>query len=188
MHVIRDKSSHEVIFINYFSSGVSLDGKEIYPEYNADNMEIGWTEKTYIPANFDINDKGEIIELSLEQQIARGIVNLHSTQKLEKGNIVPKSLEEQLAEGIIELSMLKNNKIAVFSRQSFELRQQLIPDYQLHNAALGIYDEITKANYQATVAAFRDEFYRLKAAIERANDLATLEAITPNFPTQIVST
>jgi hypothetical protein len=62
----------------------------------------------------------------------------------------------------------------------------MIPDYQLQNAALGVYDEAKRAACQATVAAFRDEFYRLKTAIENATTLAELEAIKPAYPTELV--
>jgi hypothetical protein len=66
------------------------------------------------------------------------------------------------------------------------LRQKLIPDYQLQNAVLGVYDEARRTVYQTTIAAFRDEFYRLKTAVENASTLAELEAITPAFPAGIV--
>jgi hypothetical protein len=123
----------------------------------------------------------------LSEQVAEGLVKLAPNQKLVGEEIVEKTSREMFKEGLITLDELKQERIQYFSDRAFELRRPVIPDYKLENAALGIYDPETTANYKATVQAFRDEFYRIKEIIEKAKTVKELETIKENFPKKIVT-
>jgi len=56
-----------------------------------------------------------------------------------------------------------------FSQESFRERQNILPDYKLLNAALGIYDSEETSKIKKLVKDFRDEYYRCKTEIEKGN-------------------
>lgn len=85
------------------------------------------------------------------------------------------------------LESLRAAKLAAASRLSFEQRQRLIADHEVLNAALGIYPEKRTKQIQATVKAFRDEYKRFEAALEKARTKKDVEAMEPKFPTKLVS-
>ena len=82
---------------------------------------------------------------------------------------------------------LKKRAIHHYSDLAFTRRKALIPDYKLQNAGLGIYDADLASTYQVTVKAFRDEFYRIKAEIEKAKTVEAVEAVKANYPEAIIS-
>lgn len=79
------------------------------------------------------------------------------------------------------LDQAKDIKIGYFSNLSFQLRQELIPDYKLINASLGVYSEQERDSIVAIVGSFRNEFYRLKGLVLQAENIAEVEAITDQF-------
>lgn len=85
------------------------------------------------------------------------------------------------------LGYIKEALIQSYSARSFQLRDELIPDYKLQNAALGIYDKKTVATFSATVQGFRQEFKRLEKAIVAAKTLTRLKSIKAKFPDNILS-
>ncbi len=187
MHVIRDKKTKKVLFIDYSMSKKPQKAKAVYPEFNASKMELGWTDTQHIPADFDIDGKGNIVPISLETLIKNGTVKPAPDQKVVNGEIVGKTIEELVADGLFSIDELKKIYVERYSHEAFTLRQSLIPDYKIQNAALGLYDEKTAETFKNTINEFRNEFYRLKNAVENADSVQTLEAIKPDFPTAIVS-
>lgn len=85
-----------------------------------------------------------------------------------------------------KLGYIKKELIHYYTTYSFQSRASLIPDYKLQNAVLGVYDEETLASYRTTIQRFRDEFYRIKEAIESAKTLEELKAVKADFPTEII--
>ena len=79
------------------------------------------------------------------------------------------------------LEELKASKIEYFSQLAFDKRSEIMPEYKLINASLGIYDETETANIKAITESFRAEFYRLKALCESATNEEELNNITDNF-------
>ncbi len=187
MHVIRNKKTKKVLFIDYSMSKKPKKARAVYPEFNASKMELGWTDTQHIPADFDIDGKGNIVPISLETLIKNGTVKPEPDQKVENGQIVGKTIGELVADGLLSFDEVKDNYVERFSHEAFALRQALIPDYKIQNAALGLYDEKTAAAFKNTINEFRNEFYRLKNAVENADSVQTLESIKPEFPTAIVS-
>lgn len=87
-----------------------------------------------------------------------------------------------------KLDYVKTVLTQYYSELSLNQRNNLIPDYKLQNAVLGVYDEKTLADYRSTIQRFRDEFYRVKEAIESAETLEELKAVKADFPTEITPT
>jgi hypothetical protein len=186
MHLIRDRKSKQVLFIDYGASAAPLPGAAVYPAFDPARMEVGWTDQTYIPAFHDIDAAGNVVELDLDEAARRGLYQPAAHEKIVKGKIVAKSDKELVDEGIVDLPAMKAQLAEACSKAAFELRAKLIPDYKLQNATLGVYDDERVEAYRATVAAFRAEVKRLEGAIEKAKTLQELREIKPKFPDAIV--
>lgn len=79
------------------------------------------------------------------------------------------------------LEELKLQKISEFSAKSFEVRREILEDYKLMNASLGIYNQDELDLIKKIVTLFRDEFYRLKKECENAKDINELNSIMDKF-------
>jgi len=75
------------------------------------------------------------------------------------------------------LDDLKESKIQYFSSLSFERREEVLPEYKLVNAGLGIYDEEEVVRIVNIVKKYREEFYRCRAAIENALTIEEVEQV-----------
>lgn len=184
MYIVRNKESKNVIYINH--SNKELEGKEIYRKFDQHTMEIGKTNKTHIPANFNINDDGEVAELALEEKIKAGLPVIGIHQKFINGQLIDKNTKELIDEEILSFDYIKSNMTQAYATLSFMKRRNLIPDYQLENAALGVYDDQRKTDCLSTVKAFRDEFHRLRDLIENSTTIEELEKVEEQFPTDII--
>lgn len=275
MYVVRDKKTNAIIHINPAPLTQELTSMDVYYLYDSNTMEIGRTNLNVLPEYFIIDAEQNIRELSLEEQVKEGLIQLAPDQKIvdnqivektisekikdglitltpsqkvigsgieerivektpseliadnllelspnqiivgtgEDERIATKSLEEQVNEGLLQLSPnqriendrivtysddelfdkglidlaeYKRRRIEEFSELSFELREEIIPDYKLVNASMNIYSESEKLNFQATVQAFRDEFYRLQKLVEDAPDIGAVRAIKEDYPRETV--
>lgn len=126
------------------------------------------------------NDE-KIVDKNPEELMAEGLLKLRPNQRLVEGKIVTYSDEEMFERGFIDLAEYKRRKLEEFSELSFELREEIIPEYQLVNSALGIYDPEKTNQIKKTVQAFREEYYRLKRQIEEAKDLLQVQAATESY-------
>lgn len=106
----------------------------------------------------------------------------HLPSEFEIVDGVVKSLEK---EPVVDLKTLKAQKLAAASRQAFEERLKLVPDHEMMNAALGVYPEKRTKQIQETVKAFREEYKRFEAALEKARSKKDVEALEPKFPTKL---
>lgn len=186
MYVIRKKDSKATIHIDSQPAHCLVSGSTIYPEFDEENMELGWTDKNYIPAYYDIDAEGRLKEIPIEEAASRSWHQLAPTQELVDGKIVTKDEDRLIKEGLLDLAALKAQLAENVSRAAFEQRARLIPDYKLQNAALGVYADDRPEKYRATIAAFRDEVHRIEEAILRAKTAKELRSIRPNFPEAIV--
>ncbi len=187
MYVVRNKRDHKIIYVDQTSATGKIDGKEVYPDFKKRSMEVGWIKGSRIPANFTIADDGEIEEMSRADKIANGIITPGPAHKVKNGKIVPKSAEELLADGTESLEEIKGEMLEYYSQLAFDKRRELIPDYKLRNAALGVYEPDQTASFRETVNAYRTEFYKIRARIDKADSLTKLKRIRENFPQEIVS-
>jgi hypothetical protein len=187
MHVVRNKKSGKVIYIDYAPSASLQQGKEVYERFDEKTMEIGWADKTYLPAYYSIDKSGKIVESGLEEAVKSGQLQLAPDQKLVRGKVVNKTTAELVHEKLLKLEDVKKRAIDYHSALAFSKRRELIPDYKLENAALGIYEEGVVGDLRATVKAFRDEFYRIKTEIEKSKTADDVEAVKTHYPASIVS-
>ena len=187
MHVVRNIETHEVLHIDYTCSKMALPAEQVYANFDKTNMELGWTDKQCIPGYFSIDENGLIIELSIGEAVEQGLYILEPEQKLENGEIIEKTKDELINEGLLTIDKLRDEIIEYFSKLSFGKKRELIPDYKMENAIIGVYDMQRLSEYRATINAFRDEFHRLSTLIKKAKSVKELEKITPKFPESIIS-
>lgn len=168
MYVIRDKKTKVVLDMVQSPPGEDRKPKDVYPDFDAKTMEFGKSEEPAIPAWFTI-----------ENGIVKAVEPPADRAEADAGEAA-KSPTPSIDE-------LKASAIEYYSKLSMDLRQALIPDYKLQNAALGVYDDAETAAIRNTVKAFRDEFYRLKGAIESVKSVKGFKEVAPHFPTQLVA-
>ncbi|WP_164000344.1 hypothetical protein [Pyxidicoccus caerfyrddinensis] len=161
MFVIRDKKSKAILHMWQSVPGERRKPEELLPDFDAKTMEFGRTDALSVPANFDI----------------------------ENGDIKPLAPPEPevAAAPAPSLAQVKEATLAEFSRLSFELRKKLIPEHELQNAALGVYDDKRTQAIRDTVKAFRDEYKRLEAVVKKARSIKEVQALEPDFPTQVAA-
>jgi len=106
MYIVRDKKTKKVVHVNPAPIAQNLGGKEVYYRFDPETMEIGQKDG-FLPEYFDINEKGEIIPLTLSDMVMKGEVRLEPYQKIVDDRIVEKSISELVEEGILELSQNK---------------------------------------------------------------------------------
>jgi hypothetical protein len=130
MYIVRDIHSKKIVHINPAPLEQDLQAEEIYYQFNSATMEIGKTDRDYVPENFEIDESGAIIEtvtgadgpdagrtanqpMTMAEQIAAGLITLSPYEKLEgegvETKIVYKTLSEQVAAGLLTLE--PNQKI-----------------------------------------------------------------------------
>lgn len=102
MYIVRDKKTKKVVHINPAPLSQNLEGKDIYYKFDPKVMEIGKTDGS-LPEHFDINDKEEIIELTLNDLVEKGIVKIESHQKVKGNSIIDKTVSELVKEGLLKL-------------------------------------------------------------------------------------
>lgn len=213
MYIVRDKKSKEIVHKNPAPLEQRLSNEDIYFKFDPKKMEIGKTDGQ-LPEHYKIDNNGMIAELTLQEKLDEGLFILEPHQKIEGNEIVDKTLAEKVAEGLIEvtpnqkiideeivekslqemldeklitLDEIKERKVDELSSHSLSLRNEILPDYKIQNALLGIYDDTKTEQYKKTINAFRGEFHRLKEEIQKARTLKALEAVRGNFPDKIVA-
>jgi hypothetical protein len=157
MYLIVDKKSKAILHMSNSYPGLDRKPEDLYPAFDPTKMEFGQAPEQFIPVDFVI-EKGVVKDAA--------------------------PLPEAPAETIAQA---RERTLRWFSDMSMALRRQLIPDHQLLNAGIGIYEESQVQSYRDTVQAFRDEYSRLQIAVGNAKSVKELEAITPSFPTAIVA-
>jgi hypothetical protein len=104
MYVIKDKTKNELLFVSYAERDINLKPIDIFPGFDPAKMEFGWCGSTGIPEHYKIDADGQIIELSTEEKVAKGIITLAPSQKLENNRVIEKTLTEKVKEGLITLN------------------------------------------------------------------------------------
>ena len=185
MYVLRDKKTKDVIYIDYVDERYSSKPEEVYAKYDPVNMEMGWSDGRRLPIDFNIDNNGFIQPMCLDERIKKGLIELSDDQKFLNGEIVQKSLAELVDDGLISLLDFKRSKKEYYSDMCFKKRRDLIPDFKLENAALGVYGEDRLVSYRETVIKFRMEYKRIESLIENAETINDIEEIKPDFPNKL---
>lgn len=129
MYVVRDKETKSIIHINPAPLSQELKEQEVYFMFDIDKMEIG-RKDGLLPEHFDINENGEIIELTLYDMVSEGIVNLEPYEKIENNRIVDKSIAELVNEGLLQLTPNKSDEMISTCRQLQHEVNKLKEEYQ----------------------------------------------------------
>jgi hypothetical protein len=164
MYVVRNKKTKEVIHMANSVPGEELKPEEVFRHFDPKTMEVGRYHEQHLPEHFTI-ENGVVKE------------SVKATRKVKAG----KSAADQ------ELKELKARKLAEASHRAFTERSKLIPEHELLNAALGIYDEKRTRQIQETVKAFREAYHHFEAALEKAKTKKTVEGLEPDYPTKLLS-
>jgi|GEM_PF-6201753 hypothetical protein len=160
MYIIIDRKSKKILHMCNSRPGEDKQPQELMPDFDPKTMEFGRAPEQYIAEKF-------VIENGVVRNIEDEAVQLAATTK------------ESVAEA-------RERRLRSFSALSLALRKNILPDYKLQNAALGIYDAEETATIRATVEAFRAEYHRLEKELEKARSLKTIEAVEAKFPTALV--
>ena len=156
MYLIVDKKTQAVLHMSNSYPGEDKKPEDIFPTFDAATMDFGRAPEQFIPVHFAIID---------------GVV---------------KDLQPAQAAPAETLSQARDRMLLVFSDLSLALRRQVLPDHQLLNAGIGLYDEERTQSLRDTVQAFRDEFHRLQGEVAKAKSVKDLDAIKPAFPAALV--
>jgi len=159
MYVVRNKKTKELIHMVNSSRDIDLKPEEVFREFDPKTMELGRFHEQRLPEEFTI-EEGVVKEKAAKPRSAKAAAE--------------------------ELKELKALRLQQVSQISLSERAMLIPDHELLNAALGgIYDEKRTKQIQATVKAFREEYHRFRAALEKAKTAEDVAKLEPKFPTKL---
>jgi hypothetical protein len=161
MYLIVDKKTKEILYMCNSFPGEEKKPEEIFPSFDPKTMEFGRSPEQYIPVNFTIRD-GVVEDATPAPQAAT-------------------APRETIAQA-------RERMLLAFSEETLAKRRALVSDLQLMNAGIGLYDEERMQAVRATTQAFREEYQRLEAAVAKARSFKDLEAITPSYPTEIITT
>jgi len=157
MYVIVDKKTKAILHMSNSMPGQDRKPEEIFPSFNAATMDFGRAPDQFVPVKFAIE------------------------------NGVIKDLAPVAAAPAETLTQARDRVLRAISDASLSTRNQLVPDYQLLNAGLGIYDADRTQSIKSTVQAFRDEVHRVEKLVADAKSVKELEDIKPSFPTAMVA-
>jgi hypothetical protein len=156
MYLIVDKTTKAILHMSNSLPGEEKKPEEIFPTFNPATMDFGRAPDQFVPVKFAIE------------------------------NGVVKDLAPAQATPSENLAQARERVLREITNASLNARNQLIPDFQLLNAGLGIYDAERTQGIKNTVQAFRDEVHRLQQLVADAKSAKQLEAIKPSFPTAII--
>lgn len=105
MYIVREKKTGQLLYadMNVDKALQPREIKEKFPDFNAKTMETGWSVHDTLPDHFIISKEGKISEMSLQDQMKKGLLSLASYQKISGNQIVEKSLAEKVTDGLLKL-------------------------------------------------------------------------------------
>jgi hypothetical protein len=160
MYLIIDKTSRTILHMSNSVPNEDKKPQELLPGFDPKTMVFGRSPEQFIPGRFDIED-GVVVDLD-----------------------PPPAVVPALAE---TLEQARARKKQEFTGQALALRASILPDYQLLNAGLGLYDDARANNIRLTVNAFRSEMTRLEALIDKARTVKDVDALVAAFPTTMIN-
>jgi hypothetical protein len=158
MYLIIDKNTQAILHMsNSFPGEEDKTPEALFPGFDSATMDFGKASGQCVPVRFGI-ENGVVVDLDAAEP-----------------------------EPEPDIAALREQKLKDFEDISLGQRRHLIPDHQLLNAAIGIYDEARVKSIRDTVQAFRLEYGRLEKAVVGAKTSLALDAIKPSFPTAIIN-
>lgn len=176
MYLIVDKAKKTILHMSNAYPGQEVKPQDLLPSFDAQTMDFGISPGPYIPVRFSVED-GVVKDLD-----APPALNAAAAAAANVAAIAGPAVGTQ-AETI---DQARARRLREFTDQALWQRSQLIPDYQLLNAGLGLYDAARVQSMRATVQAFRQEVQRLEKAAAKAKTVKALDALQPQFPQAVI--
>lgn len=168
MYVIIDRKSKAILHMSNSFPDEEKKPEDLYPPFDAATMEFGRSPAQFVPGSFFIED-GIIKDAAATAEVP----------PTARAAAVPPH-----AETLVEA---RQRKLREFSEESLTSRRRLVPDYEMLNAGLGIYDGTRLRAIRDTVEAFRAEYHRLEKMVDIAHSIEALDAIRPQFPKEMAA-
>lgn len=111
-------------------------------------------------------------------KLTKAQADFYELHKCSLNEVLELKLNTPIVPSLYEV---KVSKLNYFSQRAFDVRSEILPDYKLINAGLGIYDDAETLHIADLVKAFRNEFYRLKKLIDISNDIEYINNLTDNY-------
>jgi len=160
MYLIVDRKTKEILYMCNSFPDEEKKPEELFPSFDPATMEFGRSPEQFVPVNFTIKN---------------GVVE--DATPAPKAAAAPRET----------IAQARERTLYAFSEETLTKRRALVSDLQLMNAGIGLYDEDRVQAIRATTQAFREEYQRLEAAVAKARSFKDLEAITPSYPTEMIS-
>ena len=103
MHVVRKIDDKSILLLEFETNEKSFDITYMYPEFNPDTMEYGYSDSSELPEFFEI-DNHQIVEISIQEAIEKGLLSVNEDEEIVDGEIVEKSLEELVNQGLVTIA------------------------------------------------------------------------------------
>lgn len=114
MYVVRNRQTQEVVHVNPAPISQELSPNQVFARFDPETMEIGHIDGR-LPEHFRIVESGDIVELSLSEKVADGILKLSPRQKIvgegSEERIVDKSTQELLDDGLLTHEEIREREI-----------------------------------------------------------------------------
>lgn len=198
MYVVVDKKSRRLIHQNPAPLASNLKPEEVYYKFDANTMEIGKTDGK-LPGRFEVDKNGNIVPLPGSnpgrqivqngpgQQFPGNLNHALLSQSMDARQARPLGDRELYEKEQISLEEYKARRIEYFSRLSFQKRNEILPEYKVLNAALGIYDEKKTEMIKSTILAFKEEFKRVRDMIDGASTAEVVALAEALFPKRLLA-
>ena len=125
---------------------------DLFPLFDPDAMNWGWSENLKLPSNFQIDknnyifedsideyqkiEKGKVVDKTLEDLVTDGLYQLQPFEKIINGEVIQKTLEEQVEDGILTIDVpfeyIKENQIFTYTLEQV-ISNNLINTLELAN-------------------------------------------------------
>ncbi|NOK34651.1 hypothetical protein HMI49_15735 [Corallococcus exercitus] len=154
-----------------------LDGESIREMTDAEKVAAGFIklDKTQKVVGREIVPKSRA-ELAREK-----LIQLDPDEKLQGEEVIKLTRRQMLDEGRIQLEQYKQEAIERHTQANLEARRKALPDHELLYAAIGALGQDRVAMYRATVEGFLRPLEQAKAAIQKAKDANTVDAVPMKY-------
>ena len=103
MYVIRYTDTENIIYITGDDVTKGDKPENFFADFDPSSMEVGWCCDSELPEHFKIDAEGDVRELSLNEFVDKGLIEILPDQKIQDNEIVDKSIEELIDEGLLKL-------------------------------------------------------------------------------------
>ena len=165
-----------------------FDGDKIVPKTLTEQWEEGLIQIPPTQKIGKVNGVEQIVEKTLLEQVEEKIIELAQNQKVVNNEIVILNDRQMFDEKRLDLEEYKRLKIEYFSRLAFEKRAEILPEYKIQNAALGVYNKQKTEEIKNTILSFKQEFKTIKGEVESAKTADDVDKVKDSYPGELLKT